>query len=58
MSSLSDLIHDGSVAAGAAGVIYAATVTAAALTALTARTATRRRDAQAVLKILLRRREQ
>lgn len=56
MSTLPEMIHDGALAVGAASALYAATVTAAALTALLARTPARRRDAQEVLKILLRRR--
>jgi hypothetical protein len=41
---------------GIVGVLYAATITTAALTALFARDPTRRRGAQRVLKILLHRR--
>lgn len=52
------MIHDGAFAAGAASILYAATVTTAALTALRARTPARRREAQEVLKILLRRHDQ
>ncbi len=57
MSSLPALIHDGVLAAGAASALYTATVTTATLTALLARTPARRRDAQEVLRILLRRRD-
>jgi hypothetical protein len=56
MSDLSHLIVGASAASGAAGLLYAAIVTTAALTALLARTPVRRRDAREVLKILLRRR--
>ncbi|GAA0918096.1 hypothetical protein [Virgisporangium aurantiacum] len=55
MSALSALIHDGALAAGIGTVLYTATVATAALTALLARTPRRRRDARAVLTILLRR---
>lgn len=55
MSSLPALIHDGAVATGAATVLYAATVSAAAITALLARTATHRRATREILAILLRR---
>jgi hypothetical protein len=54
MSALPALIHDGALAAGIGTVLYTSTVTAAALTALLARTPQRRRDARAVLTILLR----
>ncbi len=50
------LIHDGAFAAGIGTVLYAATVTTAAFTALLAPTAQRRRDARAVLTILVRNR--
>ena len=53
--SLSDLISHAALTTGCAGLLYAGTVTTAALTALTARTPARRRAAQAVLKILVRR---
>jgi hypothetical protein len=55
MSNLPRLIHDGALVTGVAGILYSATVTTAAMTALLARDATRRRDAREVLKILLRR---
>ncbi|MER7333538.1 MULTISPECIES: hypothetical protein [unclassified Micromonospora] len=54
MSSLPALLHDSALGASIAAVLYAATVTTTALTALFARTPTRRRAAQTVLKILLR----
>ncbi|WP_426513231.1 hypothetical protein ACPPVO_22965 [Dactylosporangium sp. McL0621] len=57
MPTLSGLIHDGAVLTGAASTLYTLIVTTAALTALLARTPARRRDAQQVLKILLRRRD-
>jgi len=56
MPNLPALLQDGALAAGTAGLLYSATITTAALTALFARTATRRRDAQDVLRILLLRR--
>jgi hypothetical protein len=43
MSSLPVLIHDGAVATGAVTFLYAVTVSTAAITALFARTAIRRR---------------
>jgi hypothetical protein len=55
MSGLFPLLHDGAFAAGTALLIYTSTVTTAALTALLGRTPERRRSAQDVLKILLRR---
>ncbi len=57
MSDLTQLIAGAGAAAGAGGLLYTATVTTAALTALLARTPARRRDALEVLKILLRRRD-
>jgi hypothetical protein len=56
MSTLPTLIHSGAIAAGIGSVLYTGTVTTAALTALLAPTSERRRDARAVLTILLRRR--
>jgi hypothetical protein len=50
------MIHDGAIAAGIGPVLYTATVTTAALTALLAPTPKRRRDACTVLKILVRNR--
>jgi len=58
MSSVLTMVHDGALTAGIASALYAATVTTAALTAFLARTPARRRDAQVVLKILLRRRDE
>lgn len=57
MLNLSTMIHDGVVLAGAASLLYAATISAAAVTALVARTPDRQLAAQDVLKILLRRSE-
>jgi hypothetical protein len=56
MSTVLTLIHDGALVAGAGTALYTATITTAALTALLAPTPQRRRDARAVLTILLRRR--
>ncbi|WP_433113679.1 hypothetical protein [Micromonospora sp. CA-246542] len=56
MSTALALIHDGALAAGIGTVLYTATVTTAALTALLAPTPQRRRDARTVLTILLRNR--
>jgi hypothetical protein len=53
MPSLPALLHDGALTAGTAGLLYAATITTAALTALFAPTPTRQRTAQNVLKVLL-----
>ncbi|WP_199512163.1 hypothetical protein [Nucisporomicrobium flavum] len=55
MSTVLTLIHDGACVAGAGMTLYSATITVAALTALLAPTVQRRRDARAVLTILLRR---
>lgn len=55
MSTTLKLIHDGTLAAGLGTLLYTATVTTAALTALLAPTPQRRRDARIVLTILLRR---
>ena len=57
MLNLPTLLHDGALATGVASLLYTGTVSAAALTALLARTPARRRAAQDVLKILLRRRD-
>jgi hypothetical protein len=57
MSTTLALIHDGALAAGIGTVLYTATVTMAALTALLAPTAQRRRDARTVLTILVRNRQ-
>jgi hypothetical protein len=56
MSTALALIHDGALAAGIGTVLYSATVTTAALTALLAPTTRRRRDARTVLTILIRNR--
>jgi hypothetical protein len=56
MSTVLTLIHDGAYAVGAGTTLYTTTVTIAAMTALLAPTPQRRRDARAVLTILLRRR--
>ena len=56
MSHLPGLLCDTAVTIGAASLLYTGTVTAAALTALLTTSPARRRAAQAVLKILLRRR--
>jgi hypothetical protein len=55
MSALPTLVHDAALAAGIGALLYSATVTTAALTALLAPTPQRRRDARAVLTILVRR---
>jgi hypothetical protein len=54
MSTVSALTHDGALAASIGTVLYTATVATAALTALLAPTAQRRRDACTVLTILVR----
>jgi hypothetical protein len=56
MSSLHTLVHDGALTAGIATLLYSGTVTSAALTALLAPSAARRRAARDVLTVLLRRR--
>jgi hypothetical protein len=48
------LIHHATEDAGITGLIYAGIVCASALTAIAAPTAERRRDARAVLKLMLR----
>ncbi|MET7636788.1 hypothetical protein ACWCW2_42480 [Streptomyces sp. NPDC001773] len=55
MNTLMSLVHDGSLMAGAAGALYAGTVTVVSLSAVLAPSAERRRDAREALKILLRR---
>jgi hypothetical protein len=55
MSNLPAALHDGAITAAAASLLYTGSVTAAVATALFARTPGRRRTAQQVLKILLRR---
>jgi hypothetical protein len=57
MSALTHQIVGAAVCAGVVSLLYTATVTTTALTALLARTPDRRRDAREVLKILLRRRD-
>jgi hypothetical protein len=54
MAIVTHLIHGISIF----GMIYSGTVTITALTAITAPTAERRRDARAVLKLMLRVRHQ
>ncbi len=56
MLTISEMLQGGGAVALAVGALYAATVTTVVLTALLAPTPARRRDAQEVLKILLRRR--
>jgi hypothetical protein len=56
--NLPALLHDAVFTAGATTLLYTATVTTVVLTALLARTPTRRRIAQEVLKILLRRHDE
>ncbi|MGI5211613.1 hypothetical protein [Plantactinospora sp. CA-290183] len=53
--SLLSAVHDGALAAGVASLLYAGTVTTAALTALLAPSPARRRAGREVLTILLRR---
>jgi hypothetical protein len=48
-------LHDGSLAAGAAGLLYSSTVTVTAMAAIHARTPAHRREAREVLALLLRR---
>ena len=55
MSTVLTLIYNGALVAGAGTLLYPITITIAAVTALRAPTAQRRRDARAVLAILLRR---
>jgi hypothetical protein len=57
MSTLLTAVHQGSLAVGAAGLLYTATVSATAITAILAPTAARRRAARDVLALLLRRRD-
>ncbi|GIE92492.1 hypothetical protein SAMN06264365_14912 [Actinoplanes regularis] len=56
MHTLLTAFHDGALLTSVSALVYTATVTAAAVTALLARTPQRRRDSRAVLTILLRRR--
>jgi len=53
MPNFSALLHDGTVAAGVACLLYAATITTTVFTALFTTDATRRRVAQKVLGVLL-----
>jgi hypothetical protein len=55
MSTLAVTIGDAGLATGCALLVYTGTVSASALTALLARSQGRRRAAQEVLRILLRR---
>jgi hypothetical protein len=57
MPNFPALLSDGALAAGTATLLYTATISTAALTALLTRTPARRRAAQDVLKILLLRRD-
>ena len=54
MSNALAMIYDGAFVAGIGTVLYTATVTTAAFTAILAPTSQRRRDARTVLTILLR----
>lgn len=54
MSILAHLIHSAAGGAAYTGLAYAGTVSITALTAVAAPTAERRRDARAVLKLMLR----
>jgi hypothetical protein len=54
LSTITQLLHGGAIAASVSGALYTATVTTTALTAVTSRDADRRRAALDVLKILLR----
>ncbi|MFG1994136.1 hypothetical protein ACGFJ7_29605 [Actinoplanes sp. NPDC048988] len=56
MSTVLNVIHDGTLAVGVGTALYAVSVTAAAVTALTAPSRERRRDARAVLALLVRNR--
>lgn len=55
MAQLPTLIYHGAFGLAGGGVLYAVSVTTAALVALLAPTPTRRRDARKVLALLLRR---
>jgi hypothetical protein len=55
---LTYLIHGAAVGASITGLAYAGTVSITALTAIAAPTAERRRDARAVLKLMLRARHE
>jgi hypothetical protein len=54
MITLTHLLDGAAVEASVTGVVYAGVVSIAALTAIAAPTANRRRDARNVLKLLLR----
>jgi hypothetical protein len=54
VSILTHLIHTAAEGAGYTGLAYAGTVSITALTAVAAPTTERRRDARAVLKLMLR----
>jgi hypothetical protein len=56
MSRVLAAVHDGTVAAGAAGMLYTATISTTALTAALSRSPARRRAAREVLTLLLCRR--
>jgi hypothetical protein len=58
VSTLTHLIRGAAEGAGFTGLVYAGTVSITALTAVAAPTAERRRDARAVLKLMLRVRHQ
>lgn len=58
MTILTHLIHGTAEGASITGMVYAGTVSITALTAIAAPTAERRRDARAVLKLMLRARHQ
>lgn len=58
MTILTHLIRGATEGASIAGILYAGTVSVIALTAIAAPTAERRRDARAVLKLMLRSRRQ
>ena len=58
MTILTGLIHGAAAGASFAGLVYAGTISITALTAIAAPTAERRRDARAVLKLMLRTRHQ
>jgi hypothetical protein len=56
VSTLIDTVQVTGLATGGATLLYAWTVTVVAVTAIAARTSERRRDARAVLRVLLPRR--
>lgn len=55
MSRVLGAVHDGTVVAAAAGMLYTATIAVTALTAALARSPARRRAARQTLILLLRR---